>query len=97
MAQQAIANASVERADLICFPECFVPGYRGLGHIVAAPDPLFLDRAWSEIARAAAKADIAVVLGTETSLVSRTKSSSIPPRTIRTRRAPKDVYSEPAR
>jgi predicted amidohydrolase len=65
LAQQAIAKASVERSDLICFPECFVPGYRGLGHIVAAPDPLFLDRAWSEIARAAAKADIAVVLGTE--------------------------------
>ena len=31
LAEQAIAQASLERADLICFPECFVPGYRGLG------------------------------------------------------------------
>ena len=31
LAEQAIAQASVERAGLICFPECFVPGYRGIG------------------------------------------------------------------
>ncbi len=29
------------------------------------PDPVFLERAWSVIAAAAAKADLAVVLGTE--------------------------------
>ena len=29
------------------------------------PDPAFLERAWSAIAAAAAKADLAVVLGTE--------------------------------
>ena len=55
----------MERADLICFPECFVPGYRGMGRIAPAPDPAFLERAWSVIASAAAKADVAVVLGTE--------------------------------
>ena len=32
---------------------------------VAAPDPAFLERAWSVIAAAAAKAGLAVVLGTE--------------------------------
>jgi predicted amidohydrolase len=65
LAEQAIAAASVEHADLICFPECFVPGYRGMGKQVAPPDPVFLECAWSAIAAAAAKADLVVVLGTE--------------------------------
>jgi predicted amidohydrolase len=65
LAEQAIAQASVERADLICFPECFVPGYRAPGKQVPPPDPAFLERAWSAIAAAAAKANLAVVLGTE--------------------------------
>ena len=65
LAQQAIAQASLERARLVCFPECFVPGYRAMGKSVPPPDPLFLERAWSGIAAAAAKARIAVVLGTE--------------------------------
>jgi predicted amidohydrolase len=65
LAEQAIAQASVERAGLVCFPECFIPGYRGMGKSVPPPDPAFLERAWSEIAAAAAKAGLAVVLGTE--------------------------------
>jgi len=65
LAEQAIAQASAERAGLICFPECFVPGYRGLGKSPPPPDPAFLDRAWSAIAAAAAKAGVVVVLGTE--------------------------------
>jgi len=65
LAREAIAQASTERADLVCFPGCFVPGYRGVGKRVPPPDPAFLDRAWSGIAVAAAKADLAVVLGTE--------------------------------
>ena len=65
LAEQAIARASTERAGLICFPECFVPGYRGGGKPVPPPDPAFLDRAWSAIAAAAARAGVAVVLGTE--------------------------------
>jgi predicted amidohydrolase len=65
LAQQAIAQASLERAGLICFPECFVPGYRAKEKSVPPANPLFLERAWSAIAAAAAKARIAVVLGTE--------------------------------
>jgi len=65
LAEQAIAQASIERAGLICFPECFVPGYRGLGKSPPPPDPAFLERAWSAIAAAAAKATLVVVLGTE--------------------------------
>jgi predicted amidohydrolase len=65
LAEQAIAQASVERAGLICFPECFIPGYRGAGKLVPPADPVFLERAWSVIAAAAAKANLAVILGTE--------------------------------
>ncbi len=65
LAERAIAQAGSERAGLICFPECFVPGYRGLGKQVPPPDPAFLERAWSAVAAAAAKAKVAVVLGTE--------------------------------
>ena len=65
LAERAIAQASIERADLICFPECFVPGYRGMGKAIPPPDTSFLQRAWSAVAAAAAKASVAVVLGTE--------------------------------
>ncbi|MBK5294274.1 MAG: carbon-nitrogen hydrolase family protein [Acidobacteriia bacterium] len=65
LAEQAIAQASIERVGLICFPECFIPGYRGLRKQTPPPDPAFLERAWSAIAAAAAKATLAVVLGTE--------------------------------
>ena len=64
LAEQAIAQASQQGARIICFPECFVPGYR-VGKPVPPPDPVFLERAWSGIAAAAAKANIAVILGTE--------------------------------
>jgi predicted amidohydrolase len=62
---QAIAEAGAARAGIICFPEGYVPGYRGLGHAPASPDAAFLDRAWSAVAEAAGRAGIAVVLGTE--------------------------------
>jgi predicted amidohydrolase len=65
LAEHAIAQASQERAGIICFPECFVPGYRAKDKKVPPPDPRFLDSAWSVIAAAAAKANLAVVLGTE--------------------------------
>ena len=65
LAEQAIAAASLERAGIVCFPECYVPGYRGMGKLVPPPDAGFLDRAWSTIAASAAKRGLAVVLGTE--------------------------------
>jgi len=65
LAAEAIAQAAVERADIICFPECFVPGYRGRNKGVLPPDPVFLKRAWSNVASAAAAANVAVILGTE--------------------------------
>lgn len=65
LAEQAIAQASIQRADLICFPECFIPGYRAKGKPIPPPDPAFLERAWAAVAAAGAKANVAVVLGTE--------------------------------
>jgi predicted amidohydrolase len=64
LAEEAIAQASAEGAGLICFPECFVPGYR-VGKTKPPPDPAFLESAWTAIAAAAAQAHIEVVLGTE--------------------------------
>ncbi len=65
LACDAIGEASRAGAKLICFPECYVPGYRGLGYEPPPPDAEFLERAWTEIAAAAARAKIAVILGTE--------------------------------
>jgi predicted amidohydrolase len=65
LVQEAIAHAATERARIVCFPECFVPGYRGLGKSVPPPDPVFLDHARSAIASAARDAHVAVVVGTE--------------------------------
>lgn len=62
---QAIAQAALSNAEIICFPECYIPGYRSLGHQVSPPDSRFLERAWSAIQSAAAKAHVTVILGTE--------------------------------
>jgi predicted amidohydrolase len=64
LAEQAVAQAAIERAGIVCFPECFIPGYR-IGRQVPPPDAQFLERAWSAVAAAAGKANVAVVLGTE--------------------------------
>ena len=60
----AIEDAASKNAALICFPECYVPGYR-IGKKAPPPDAAFLDRAWSAVASAAGKANIGVILGTE--------------------------------
>jgi predicted amidohydrolase len=65
LAEGAIADAAAQGARVVCFPECFIPGYRAPRRTVAPPDPAFLESAWSAVAAAAAKAAIAVVLGTE--------------------------------
>ncbi len=65
MATEAIAQAGREGARLVCFPECYVPGYRGLGKTIPPPNAAFLESAWAEIASAAARANLTVILGTE--------------------------------
>jgi predicted amidohydrolase len=65
LAEEAIDRASSDGARIVCFPECFVPGYRAISKRVAPADPEFLAGAWSAIAEAAGRARITVVLGTE--------------------------------
>jgi predicted amidohydrolase len=62
---EAIRRAGAAKADVICFPECYVPGYRCIGRRIAPPDAAFLDRAWASIAAAAGGNNVGVVLGTE--------------------------------
>ena len=65
LAEEGIVEAARGGAEIVCFPECFVPGYRADNKDVLPPDTEFLERAWSTIAATAAKANIAVILGTE--------------------------------
>jgi predicted amidohydrolase len=62
---QAIAQASARQADIVCFPECYVPGYRTREVAAPPPDAQFLRAAWATIAEAAVEANVGVVLGTE--------------------------------
>ena len=67
LAGQSIEQAGLEHAGIICFPECFVPGYRGpTTRRCRLPTPAVLERAWRTVASAAARAHVLpVVLGTE--------------------------------
>jgi predicted amidohydrolase len=65
LAEHWIEQAASEGAQIVCFPECFVPGYRCASFTVAAPDREFLEQAWASIAAVAAKSSITVILGTE--------------------------------
>lgn len=61
----AIERGAASGASLVAFPECYVPGYRGLGYAPPAPDARFLKDAWDRIARATARARVTAVVGTE--------------------------------
>ena len=65
IACDAIAEAGAAGALVVCFPECYVPGYRAPHLPVPPADAAFLATAWRDIGAAAAKAGVAVVLGTE--------------------------------
>lgn len=65
LAEQAIAQASNDGAELICFPEGYIPGYRAIGKRLPPPNRVFLEDAWSRVAAGAAKAKLGVILGTE--------------------------------
>ena len=65
LATAAIADAAKARAEFICFPECFVPGYRSAAKALPPPDARVLEHAWRTIAAAAADSKVTVVLGTE--------------------------------
>ncbi len=65
IATNAVADAGRAGARIVCFPECYVPGYRTPDEPGSAPDTPFLDSAWARVSSAARAANITVVLGTE--------------------------------
>jgi predicted amidohydrolase len=65
LATAAVADAAVRGATIVCFPECYVPGYRWPGTTPPPADRAFLERAWGDVADAARAAAITVILGTE--------------------------------
>jgi predicted amidohydrolase len=65
LARAAIVEAGAREAQVICFPECYIPGYRWPGRLVRPPDEAFLAHAWASVASVAQSAGVAVVLGTE--------------------------------
>jgi predicted amidohydrolase len=65
LATAAVAEASRRGAVVLCFPECFIPGYRWPGTTAPAPDPAFLERACADVADAAKTARMTVILCTE--------------------------------
>jgi predicted amidohydrolase len=65
LAQRAVISAGEAGAQLVCFPECYVPGYRRPGTVPPPADAAFLERAWQAVGQAARTAGVAVLLGTE--------------------------------
>src|SRR4051812_44176336 len=65
LARKAITQAAAAGAVIVCFPECYIPGYRTAGSTLPPPEPSFLEEAWAHIAGAAEAGSIAVILGTE--------------------------------
>ncbi|MBO0719720.1 MAG: carbon-nitrogen hydrolase family protein, partial [Blastocatellia bacterium] len=45
LVNESITQAAAAGAEIICFPECFVPGYRGGSKPVSSTDQEFLERA----------------------------------------------------
>lgn len=64
-ATAAVAEAGRQGALVVCFPECYIPGYRWPDRPAPLPDRAFLEQAWAEVASAAKAAGITVILGTE--------------------------------
>ena len=77
LACDAVIESGASGAAIVCFPECFVPGYRSAGRAMPAPDPAFLDHAWNTVAAAAARAGVAVILGTERMVRERLMASAL--------------------
>ncbi len=63
--EQALAEAAVRGAEIVCFPEAYLPGLRGLDFDVPPFDRAQQDRALGTVARLARAYRVATVLGME--------------------------------
>jgi predicted amidohydrolase len=64
-AERAVLDAGNAGARVVCFPECYVPGYRTSARRVPPPDPAYLEAALHRVGQAARQAGLTVVLGSE--------------------------------
>ena len=60
--ERFIAEAAAGGADIVCFPECYVPGLRGQDFAVEAHDPVRLAKARERVRELAATHRIAVII-----------------------------------
>lgn len=74
---RAMQEAKRGGATVVVFPECYVPGYRGLGHAPPAPDAAFLERAWQRVESASRELRIGAVVGTERASGARSLASAL--------------------
>ncbi len=61
----AIASAAASGAGLICFPECFIPGYRAPNRPVSPADAAWLESAYQQVAAATRASSLTTILSTE--------------------------------
>jgi len=63
--RQCLAEAATQGAEIVCFPEAYIPGLRGVDIEVPAFDPMQQERALQTVAQWARTYAVAVILGME--------------------------------
>jgi predicted amidohydrolase len=64
--RQLMSEASAQRAEIVCFPEAYLPGLRGVDLEVLPFDPADEDRVLKSVAQLSRSFAVATILGTET-------------------------------
>jgi predicted amidohydrolase len=65
LVEEFVAKAVAKKADIVCFPETYVPGLRGQDFSVEPHDPAGLERARDRVCQIAKKHAICVILPME--------------------------------
>lgn len=77
IASDVIEKAARAGARIVCFPECYVPGYRTADEPGVVIDSEFLESAWDRVSDAARAAGITVILGTERVVADKTHLTAL--------------------